>query len=477
MFNKSIPALSTTQVLRGQVKATSAKTFICLIGFALLCSVTATASFADVEVPSNQMLEEQIEFIDQEILLLRAELASTNQDQPSLQRYIDQLKELTLVPSFAERLAELEEGLSSLKIIDLAEHKPSDRTNFGVVQEGDQVVVLLPLSGDYAVAGQAILEGLQTAWPFNREFTIVDSTKYSSMYALWEFVKFYQPDFIIGPLAKHDIRAWQSLDVRTPTLYLNQLDTYKLNERGLSPNKALGLIQLNAFINALALERTLVLVDSNESAKELQVEFEQAWLREGAAGSYKVESIDSGVHQTMRTALNVDDSYARKHWVQRTIGSELEFEPRARQDFDGVVSLTSMSSAIQAKPILNFYHLNRTASLWYPTLYPTADELQSQRNNFQQTYAFLPPYLTQLTDSPNEDSLTAPQSGLFYALGLLAAEAVNKPRLNLAHQALAESALGTLITNKEGRLTILPHLFWLDDRQVQPVQDYQYPFY
>ena len=53
MFNKSIPALSTTQVLRGQAKTTSVKRIIRLIGCALLCSVTATASFADLEVPSR----------------------------------------------------------------------------------------------------------------------------------------------------------------------------------------------------------------------------------------------------------------------------------------------------------------------------------------------------------------------------------------------------------------------------------------
>lgn len=479
-----LPTFKISTDLDGRSIKRPAQTAYRLVGFLLLCItsvMTSTASFADAETPSNKVLEAQIEFIDQEILLLRAELALTNRDIPALKRYLRQLDGLTLAPVFSERLIALERSLSSMSstLAGLEQGEfggLSDSTSFKLPAEGGQVVILLPLSGDYDVAGQAILESLQSAWPFSKTFTVIDSGLYPSMYELWELVKLYQPDFIVGPLTKDNVLAWQALDVRIPTLYLNQLDTYKANEKGLSPNKVLGLLQLNAFADSLGLENVLVLTEPTESSKELQSQFEREWFHRNSHAVYETRSTEKSVHQSMQAALNVNDSYARKHWVQNTVGAELEFEPRARQDIEAVIAFSPMSDAVQIKPILNFYHLNRTMSLWYPTIYPTADELQSQQSYWQKTYAFLPPYLTTSTNLSDHEKQSDIKTGLFYALGLLVAETVKNPRLSLFNQNMTESALGTLITNKEGHLTILPHVFWLDDKQIQPVHEYQYSF-
>lgn len=478
MCHNRISALWSTLTLKiksnAECKLISCKSVYRWLAFSLLCTLASTASFADVSSPTTQTLETQIEFIDQEILLLRAELARTNRDTSALKRYMRQLEGLTLAPAFLERLAALEQFLNSMSMSE--QEQLSDSAHFRQPFDGSQVVVLLPLSGDYEAAGQAILESLTVAWPFNKAFTTIDSGLYSSMYELWELVKLYQPDFIIGPLTKDNALAWQTLDVPIPTLYLNQLDTYKVNEKGLSPNKTLGLSQLSAFTDALALDNVLVLSEPTKGGKELQLEFEQAWLKSPIHRVYEAHSTERGVHQTMQIAFNVNDSYARKNWVQKTVGRTLEFEPRARQDIEAVIALSPMSDAVQIKPILDFYHLNRTMSLWYPSTYPSASELKAQQSDWQQTYAFLPPYLVDKIAFSDDDEQRALKTGLFHALGLLVAETVKNPRLGLLNQGVAESALGTLITDKEGRLTILPHVFWLDDKQIQPVNEYQYSF-
>ncbi|MBN2864629.1 MAG: penicillin-binding protein activator [Thiotrichales bacterium] len=459
----------------------AAAVFCCAFGF------YSAASFAVIVPPSNESLEAQIEFIDQEILLLRAELAQSNQDIPAFQRYLQQLNALNnLAPIFQPRLESLQQfnqQVSQLGLKVPKEAKLAENIEFKMPSEGSQVLVLLPLSGDYQAAGQSILQGLQAAWPLNKAFTVIDSGLYESMNELWELVKLYQPDFIIGPLEPNKARAFQTLAVQVPTLYLNQLDTYRANEKGLSPSKVLGLDQLKAFVDTLGLERVLVLSDASNSALSLQNGFQQAWSTLEGHRTFEAVNLDKGVHQSMAKALNVQRSNARKNWIQKTVGLELEFEARARQDIEAVIFFSSIDEAIQIKPILDFYHLNSVFSLWYPSTYPTAEELLSQQHNWQQTYAFLPPYLVQVHSDKmdsiaqdfstpiNDDDLSVPKSGLFYALGELVAEIVKNSRINQANQPIADSTLGTLITNQEGRLSILPNVFWLDDKQIQPVNE------
>jgi len=184
---------------------------------------------------------------------------------------------------------------------------------------------------------------------------------------------------------------------------------------------------------------------------------------------------------------------ARKNWLQKTLGETVEFEPRARQDLDAVISFLSLDQAIQIKPILDFYQQNRVFNLWYPSSYPTNADLQLPQHDWQQTYAFLPPYLTfstlimegtlsqpALTDEeqvsntlPIESDMVS-KSGLFYALGKLVAETVRDPRFNMANQVLTNSPLGMLITDEKGHFRLLPNVFWLDEKQIQPVADYQF---
>jgi len=436
----------------------------------LFVSFKPTASFAVMVPPSTESLEQQIQFIDQEILLLRAELAQNNQDIPALKRYLTQLRSTSLAPVFHSRLSALEAFLL------LHREQTPIESQFKLPRDGEQVVVLLPLSGDYAVAGQAILEGLKLDWPFNRPFTVIDSSVYGSMVELWELVKLYEPDFVIGPLNKQNIIAWQNLETQIPTLYLNQPRYQFGYEKALSPNKKLGLVQLKAFIESTSLENILVLQSNHSAAKNLQTQFKQAWLDQQPDRFYKALNIKQGIHQAMTKALNVQRSFARKNWVQKTIQQEIEFEPRARQDLDAIVHFSSIDEAIQVKPILDFYHLSGLYSLWYPFTYPSSEELQSQQNVWQQTYGLLPPYLTHLPDEISIEDALHSESGLFYALGRLVAEVVKNPRLNLSNQTLTHSELGEVITDENGLLKILPKVFWLDEKLIQPVTEYQYPF-
>jgi len=58
----------------------------------------------------------------------------------------------------------------------------------------------------------------------------------------------------------------------------------------------------------------------------------------------------------IKRALNLDGSMQRHQALQRLLGEKLNFEPRRRQDADGVFLLVFPRQARQIKPQLRFHH-------------------------------------------------------------------------------------------------------------------------
>ncbi|MDG6773389.1 hypothetical protein QCB45_03515 [Thiomicrorhabdus sp. ZW0627] len=444
---------------------------------ALCCALilaAPAASLAGQEEKPKLSLQQQIEQIDQEIVLLRAELARNNGDVEGLKRYIRELDEMDLIPGYKARFELLKAFLKE------QENKPkpsvSVEASFHLPDMNGTVVVLLPLSGEYSVVGETILSGLTENWPLSKQPVVLDTAIYDNLFELWELVKLYSPDFIIGPLDRSRSLAWQALNTNIPTLYLNQLDHFNQNEKGLSPSKMSGLPQLQAFIEKGGYNHLLVLKDRSEHSEKLEQKFQQAWLKENPYTSYESIVVTDRVDQAVNTALNIQSSMSRHNWLQKTLQTRLEFEPRARQDIDVVIDFLSRGDAVQVKPLIDFYHLNRTLNLWYPSVYPSRLELQAHLGAWQQTYAFLPPYLTQMDDSDAEENVIESKTGLFYALGELSAKIVNNFRILEPEQIIEYSPLGELISDSYGELQLLPNVYWLDDKQLQPVPELPFRF-
>lgn len=434
------------------------------------------ASLADTIPLPPSALQEQIEQIDQEIILLRAELAQGNGDRVEVERYLRQLRAMTLPPAFKERIQQLETFLMQSERV---EPEPSaTETAFKLPDTNSTVVVLLPLSGDYAVAGERVLEGLRAQWPFSKPFEVLDSALYDNLFELWELVKLYAPDFIIGPLSREQAQAWQALKTGIPTLYLNQLDTYQANEKALSPSKSDGLRQLHSFVNSYALQHVLVLAEPAQPARNLQKKFQQAgWdLQRGDDSWVETAVVEHSLDQSLHRALNVASSEGRKNWLQATLHTELEFVPRARQDIDAVISFLPLEAAMQVQPMLAFYHLNEALNLWYPAGFPSASDLLASLPFWQQTYAFLSPNSVHNPRSSQADNNQYDKTGLLYALGELAAKVVNQPEALKPVQWLGESPIGDLITTADGQFALLPKVYWLDDKTIQPITGYRFQF-
>jgi outer membrane PBP1 activator LpoA protein len=432
----------------------------------------AVQLLANASFKSNRAnrLEGQVQRIDQEIMLLRAELARKHNDLNQVRNYVNQLNRIVLLPVFEQRLASLRLYLTSAK----GSHSPLDSYLFvgGIealpfpeANEKSIVVILLPLTGPYEAAGNRILSGLTESLEkisFKGTLVVFDTALYASMFKLWEMVKYYEPDFIFGPLQKQAAQQWQALNTGIPTLYFNSMDRLFGHERALSLSKSKGLAQVLSILEDRQFRNILVLTDASESSKQLESEFYQAWSSSYSQGQYQHQPIGRTVSESIEKALNIERSAARYLWLQKMVDRPLDFTPRARQDFEAVVSFIPLKKAIQVGPILGFHQLTHVTHVWYPNHLPTQDALKKYLSSWQQTYAVLPVHVDPESPSDNAETTRQDKNGLFYALGHTAVEIVKNSAIADGLNLHVDTEFGAVVSNRVGQFHLLPVVYWID---------------
>ncbi len=444
---------------------------------------------SNTQIAQNDYLENQVDRIDQEIIILRAELARKNNDLNQVKIYINQLNRMVVLPVFQKRLAVLKLYLTMAKRSSQTSYSSSSSNaldsylyvgsneplKFPDVSEKSIIVVLLPLTGPYEQAGNKVLAGLTGALEavsFQGSLAVFDTAIYKTVFELWEIVKYYDPDFIFGPLQKQKALQWQALNSGIPTFYFNSMDHLFGHERALSPSKSKGLDQVLSVLNNSQFRNLLVLTDSSESSKKLEPQFYQAWSSLNSRGQYQYQPIERTVGQSIEAAINVNHSKERYHWLQKVTGRRFEFTPRPRRDFEAVVTFIPLNKAIQVGPILDFYQLTQVTHIWYPSQTPSLDSLRKSLTSWQQTYAVLPVYnQAELT----LNKLHAQQeeiNGLFYALGQVAIEIVKNPAISDGQNLHINTEFGAISSNTIGQFHMLPVVYWVDQGIFERVTEF-----
>lgn len=447
---------------------------------------------SDEKTARNDSLENQVERIDQEIMLLRAELARKNNDVNQVQIYINQLNRMVVLPIFQQRLAVLKLYLTMAKRASKTSPNSSNNAlnsylyvgsieplKFPDVSEKSIIVVLLPLSGPYEQAGNKVLSGLTNALEaisFQGSLAVFDTALYETVFELWEVVKYYDPDFIFGPLQKQTALQWQELNSGVPTFYFNSMDYLLGHERAFSPSKSKGLDQVFSILDNNQFHNVLALTDSSESSKKLEAEFYQAWSSLNSQGQYQHQPIERTVGQSIEAAMNIQRSKERYRWLQKVTESTLEFTPRPRQDFEVVVTFIPQNKAIQVDPILEFYQLTQVTHVWYPNQIPNLDSLYKSLSSWQKTYAVLPVYNRAKLALNNPRSQSEDKNGLFYALGQLAVEIVKNPAISDGQNLSVNTEFGAMSSNTTGQFHLLPVVYWVDQGVFERVTEFSENF-
>ncbi|MGO1234271.1 MAG: penicillin-binding protein activator, partial [Marinobacter sp.] len=231
----------------------------------------------------------------------------------------------------------------------------------------ENIVLALPFEGRLASAGRAIRDGFLSAY-YSDETTdrnetdirIVDTTR-QPFTELYQELAETRTDLIIGPLEKgqlNDLSALNTLPV--PVLGLNYLSQDSeipegLHQFGLSADD-----EARQIAERLAEERVkkaLVLIPYGDWGDRVEESLRERMTELGLA-ILDIERFmpEDNLRAVTADLLGITASRDRAIQVERTIGLNVEFEPRRRQDAQGIVLVASPTIARQFNPLFAFYY-------------------------------------------------------------------------------------------------------------------------
>ena len=233
-----------------------------------------------------------------------------------------------------------------------------------------QIALLLPLSGSFAAAGNAVRDGLITAYLSESgadkpKITFYD-TGANSVGDLFEQALTDDAAVIVGPLLKQQVESFARLSQysEVPRLMLNYLTSPatgntdqdasgKLFQLGIAIEDEAESLANHVFLEGS--ERLLIVhSDATWSQRALSA-FQESWPLEITAAPF---ADIKGVTNAVGEAMQVAASESRRRELADVLGKPLEFLPRARGDLDGVIALTTHVEAQALVPALKFHFAN-----------------------------------------------------------------------------------------------------------------------
>ncbi|WP_044409837.1 type 1 periplasmic-binding domain-containing protein [Thiomicrospira microaerophila] len=425
-----------------------------VLAFNLAC--LPMASFADTE----RSVEQRLAVLDFEILLLRTEIALRNGERGRFLINMHELSNQVVPAEFQARWNFLNRELEALAVEQV------EQSQFRSARYARDIVLLLPLSSAISDASRVMAE------VFEREFSgrrvhLIDTDLYEDVQALWALVKLFNPGLIIGPLEKHKAEPFYALDPQIPAISFTPLATHLPYVRALASNSFSQIQYLAPILDRLDVTRIAWLTDRSAQANQLMQDVEAFYQQRGVSGAL-IERfyLEQGVDRSVSAMLGVNQSVVRQNWLHSTLGRTIETAPYVRADKRLVIGVMPQSSALQIKPLLDFYQ--RTSPfLWIPTQSPSVEHFRNRQSSWQSTYALFPAHLTQKWVSlADQDNLNS-EVGLFRALAKALVKLVETAEQPLPYSVTTE--MGEMSVNAVGHYQFLPSLILLDKGQLTPV--------
>jgi outer membrane PBP1 activator LpoA protein len=232
-----------------------------------------------------------------------------------------------------------------------------------------RVAVLLPESGRLKAAGDAIRDGVMSAYlenPGGAEilFFTTGEDEQSAISAYFNALD-AGADQIIGPLRKESVEAMLNLaGMSTPILALNDLPEEFSAPPGLAGQvSAISLSQDSETVAIAAhaaesgFENAIVMAPESAWGERMAIAFESEFLHEDrqiiAAARYLESQNDHSA--ALERLLKIDESKAREKRLENTLQMTLEFEPVRRQDVDVIFLVANSTQAKLIRPQLRFH--------------------------------------------------------------------------------------------------------------------------
>lgn len=230
----------------------------------------------------------------------------------------------------------------------------------------EKIAMALPLGGPLASAGAAIRDGFFAAY-FNDDsndrskvsIQVVDTSE-RPFEDIYEELVDEDYDLIVGPLEKEALATLGRMDnLPVSVLGLNYLP------QGIEPPDGLNQYGLSAEDEARQIADRMIDKDIKQILALIPMgdwgnRLEQALLGRleqhgGAALDVERYFREDNLRSVTADLLGVTVSRERAIDVERTAGMNVEFEPRRRQDAEGIVLVAEPTIARQFKPLFAFY--------------------------------------------------------------------------------------------------------------------------
>lgn len=237
-----------------------------------------------------------------------------------------------------------------------------------VEQQPKQIAVLLPLSGKLESASKAIRDGLMAARYSSAELGDMlprmrfYDTATGDINQIYDLAVSEGAELVIGPLDKDKIIELSLRPkMEVPTLGLNYADeAFALSENmfqfGLAPEDDARQVAARAWRDGH--RRALILAPPNQWGDRSVAAFQEVWQAHGGELTRDYRYTEPRKYSSLiADAFDVSDSNQRRNHIRSVLGqSDIQFEPRRRQDVDMIFLVAHPDSARLLKPALAFHY-------------------------------------------------------------------------------------------------------------------------
>lgn len=296
-------------------------------------------------------------------------------------------------------------------------------------QQPSQIAVLLPLSGRFEKAAEAIRDGIMAAYYHAAaqgdqlpELRIYD-TQVHDINNLYDEVVSAGAKLIIGPLEKEKISELALRpELPVPTLALNRIDSpvdepQSLYQFGLAPEDEAIQVAMQAWRDGH--RRVALLAPSTQRGDRSIASFSETWRILGGEiiNDYRYAS-QKTYSKLVKNAVGVAASEQRKNKLRRLLGKPIEFEPRRRQDIDFIFMPSYASQARQLNPILAFHYAGDIPVYSISDIYNGKQDVKMNRDLNNIRFTTLPWFFETLLPEKTAIEQYSNSSQFLYALGV-----------------------------------------------------------
>lgn len=234
----------------------------------------------------------------------------------------------------------------------------------------ESVALILPLSGRLAAAGRAVRDGYLASYFAAREqgaapgrLIVLDSEDFAGASDAYQRAVAEGAQLVIGPLRKAAVAELDALPERpVPVIALNRIDTLPQSTPGslvqlsLAPEDEVRCLADRAFGEGV--RRVLILRPAGAWGDKVEATLVSRWKHLGGSVADIATYSGAGEYSgSVKAGLGIAASEARRSRLRDMLATNVEFQPRRRQDIDAVILLSPGPADARAlKPMLAFYY-------------------------------------------------------------------------------------------------------------------------